>query len=196
VDNQISITFAQDLSRTNVGAIVGGVIGGIALVVIGALLIYYLRRRERLKRRQKDRAVDLLNAEDDEDDQLPPPSTAAAASARPRSSQNDLPEFYRPEPYLVSESDTRTDTLTLSAGRRTPGFESRRLSGTTNEMSQVGYNDPSVTSSVGRKGPTPRQYRAVNIIQHEDAGPSGPPPPADGEADTIELPPAYTNIKT
>ena len=174
----------------------GGVIGGVALVVIGALLIYYLRRRERLKRRQKDRAVDLLNAEDDEEDQLPPRSTsAAAAAAGPRSSQNDLPEFYRPEPYLVSESDRRTDTLTLSSGRRTPGFESRRLSGTTNEMSQLGYNDPSATSSAGRKGPSPGRYRAVNIIQHEDAGPSGPPPPAGGEEDTIELPPAYTNIR-
>ena len=190
--HQISMFFAKNLPRANVGAIVGGVIGGIALVVIGALLIYYLKRRERLKRRHTDRAVDLLNAEEDEDDHLPPAS--AAATTRPRSSQNELPEFYRPEPYLVAESDTRTDTLTLSAGRRTPGFESRRLSGTTNEMSQLGYFESAVSSG-GRKGGTPRQYRAVNIIQHEDAGPSGPPPPADGEPDTIELPPAYTNLR-
>ena len=162
-----------------------------ALIVIGALLIYYLRRRERLKRRQKDRAVDLLNAEDDEDDH-PPAQNATAAN--PRSSQNELPEFYRPEPYLVSESDTRTDALSLSAGRRTPGYESRRLSATATEMSQFGF-DPTTASSTGRKGPSPRQWRAVNIVQHEDAGPSGPPPADGEEAETIELPPAYTHIR-
>ena len=171
----------------------GGVIAGVALIVIGALLLYYLRRRERLKRRQKDRAVDLLNAEDDEDDHSPP-RDATTAAARPTSSQNELPEYYRPEPYLVSESDTRTDALSLSGGRRTPGYESRRLSGTTTEMSQFGF-DPTTASSTGRKGAPPRQWRAVNIVQHEDAGPSGPPPADGEEAETIELPPAYTHIR-
>jgi hypothetical protein len=37
--------------------------------------------------------------------------------------------------------------------------------------------------------------RAVNIIQHQDAGPNNK---ADGEepVETIELPPAYTMVKT
>ncbi|KAF8626893.1 hypothetical protein AX15_004642 [Amanita polypyramis BW_CC] len=174
---------------TNVGAIVGGVIGGIAIVVVAVLLIYYLRRRERI-RRQKERPVDLLNAEDDEDDDHPPTQNA---EAQQRASRNDLPEYYRPEPYLVAESDIRTETGSISAGRRTPGYDSRRLSGTTgSEMGQLGY---AATSSTGRKGLPPR-LRAVNIVQHEDAGPSEPPPTSDGnEAETVELPPAYTNIR-
>jgi hypothetical protein len=39
----------------------------------------------------------------------------------------------------------------------------------------------------------PPSLRPVNVIQHEDAGPSLP---ADNqEAETVELPPAYTNIR-
>lgn len=181
---------------TNIGAIIGGVIGGVAIVVIAALLLYYLRRRERQRRRQKERPVDLLNAEEDEEDRAPVSNGAAGS----RAAENDLLEYYRPEPYLVAESDTRTDALS-SAGWRTPGRESRRLSGVTNlsghEMSQLGFGfaEPSTTSSAGRKGPPPRQMRAVNIIQHEDAGPSEPRLSAGEESETIELPPAYTNIK-
>ena len=43
-----------------------------------------------------------------------------------------------------------------------------------------------------RKSPAPPSFRPVNIVQHEDAGPSGGPE----EAETIELPPAYTNIRS
>jgi hypothetical protein len=49
-------------------------------------------------------------------------------------------------------------------------------------------------STYMRKSPVPPSFRAVNIIQHDDAGPSGEYPPPD-EPETIELPPAYTNIK-
>ena len=35
----------------------------------------------------------------------------------------------------------------------------------------------------------------MNIIQHDDAGLADPPPLPDEEPETIELPPAYTNIK-
>ncbi|KAK2462378.1 hypothetical protein APHAL10511_005684 [Amanita phalloides] len=170
---------------TNVGAIVGGVIGAIVIVVVALLLLYHLRRREKSKKRANDRPVNLMSAEEDED----PENTAP-----PRETENELPEFYRPDPYLVSESETNTDVFSLSAGRRTP---SRRISGTTTEMSQLGlgFTELSSITSSSRKGP-PRQMRAVNIIQHEDAGPSGPPPPPDGEdAETIELPPAYTHLK-
>jgi hypothetical protein len=37
--------------------------------------------------------------------------------------------------------------------------------------------------------------RPVNIIQHDDAGPSEGGPKEEDEPETIELPPAYTNIK-
>ena len=49
------------------------------------------------------------------------------------------------------------------------------------------------STSVSRKSPVPPSFRAVNIIQHDDAGPGEPSP--QEEPETIELPPAYTNIK-
>jgi hypothetical protein len=38
-----------------------------------------------------------------------------------------------------------------------------------------------------------RPMRLVDIIQHDDAGPSDPVRDDEAEADTIELLPAYTN---
>ena len=46
-----------------------------------------------------------------------------------------------------------------------------------------------------RKARLSHQLRPVNIIQHDDAGPSEEPTSA-GEPETIELPPAYTNIRS
>jgi hypothetical protein len=45
-----------------------------------------------------------------------------------------------------------------------------------------------------RKLGAPPQLRPVNIFQHDDAGPSEEPI-GQGESETIELPPAYTNLR-
>jgi len=49
-----------------------------------------------------------------------------------------------------------------------------------------------------RKGGAPRPLRPVNIVQHDDGGPSEPAAregEGEGEPETIELPPAYTAVK-
>jgi hypothetical protein len=53
---------------------------------------------------------------------------------------------------------------------------------------------PMTTTTTTRKSAAIPQLRPVNIIQHDDAGPSED---LSGEAgsETIELPPAYTNIR-
>ena len=48
------------------------------------------------------------------------------------------------------------------------------------------------TSTYFRKSPAPPSFRPVNIVQHEDAGPSEAGQP---DLETIELPPAYTNLR-
>lgn len=48
------------------------------------------------------------------------------------------------------------------------------------------------TSTYFRKSPAPPSFRPVNIVQHEDAGPSEA---GGGDLETIELPPAYTNLR-
>jgi hypothetical protein len=50
------------------------------------------------------------------------------------------------------------------------------------------------STSPSRKGGAPRPMRAVNIIQHHDAGPNNGE--REDPVETIELPPAYTMVRT
>ena len=171
----------------------GGVIGVLCLIAIVVMGLYILRRRRRSPR---ERPVDLLH--DDQDDDYQPPLA-------------DLPQ-YRPEPFLATEptevstsaydetgrlsvtgsrygafsvSDRPTSALSLS------DIPSAR-SGTP-DRETFGLHVPSGSIASTRKSPMPRQMRPVNIIQHEDAGPSEGAEPEQPE--TIELPPAYIHIR-
>ncbi|RDB27856.1 hypothetical protein Hypma_002304 [Hypsizygus marmoreus] len=168
----------------NVGAIVGGVIGGVVFLVALFLILFFLRRRQQDKKKQKERPMDLIDEGDDAPD-----------APRSGSRANELPEYYHPEPFMVPDPTvTSTDGDTLD-GRPTSGYTSTSRSGTPDLLGSVyGYGGGAPSSASGRKGPL-RQMRPVNVIQHDDAGPSEPPPPADEEVETVELPPAYTNIK-
>ncbi|CAA7259384.1 unnamed protein product [Cyclocybe aegerita] len=199
---------------SNVGAIVGGVIGGLALIIAGICLLWFLRRRQSEQKRVKERPVDLLNADDDVGDEAPRNGAART---------NELPQYYQPEPFLVPDPTLPSSTEGTSAG---DDLESRRpLSGgtTMSFYTRTGTPDPSISGVSGsgygyglgaaggaggggggggssqgegrRKGPL-RQMRPVNIIQHDDAGPSLPDTGGkeDEEPVTIELPPAYTAV--
>lgn len=160
---------------TNIGAIVGGVVGGIVAIVALLLLLLFFHRRRRLHKKQKEQPVDLLHS--DEGDERTP-------GAR----RNELPQYYQPEPFIVPDPST-SDDRTSSEGRPLSGFDSTTRSGTP---------DPSTsnsTTTTTRKGGM-RPLRPVNIIQHADAGPSNPAlAEAAEEPETIELPPAYTNLR-
>lgn len=52
-----------------------------------------------------------------------------------------------------------------------------------------GYGNGGSGSGAGGKQLGPSMLRAVNVVQHEDAGPS------TGELQTVELPPAYNHIR-
>lgn len=59
-------------------------------------------------------------------------------------------------------------------------------------MSEVGTAGPA--STVGRKtGMPPSSFRAVNFIQHDDGGEADP---NGQEPETVELPPAYTDVRS
>ena len=53
---------------------------------------------------------------------------------------------------------------------------------------------PMTTTTTTRKSAAIPQLRPVNIIQHDDAGPSEDLS-GQAEPETIELPPAYTHIR-
>ncbi|KAF8166705.1 hypothetical protein BJ912DRAFT_1025856 [Pholiota molesta] len=186
---------------TNVGGIVGGVIGGLALIIIALILFWVYRRRGRTQKRYKERP-DLINADDDDEDEEGdgPRATHGPGSAR----RNELPQYYQPEPFMVPDP-TLDGTSSLHGGTQTgtgtmtDDAEGRRpLSGATSSFYTRATTPDAASSALGggggagerRKGGAPRPMRAVNIIQHDDAGPSLPPE----EPETIELPPAYTAL--
>lgn len=166
------------------GAIAGGTVGGVTLLIALALVALFFIRRRRVHRENKNKVrPDLLQA-DDGDDGI--------------ASRNELPQYYQPEPFVVPDSsvagrssvggltadDRRTSVLTDTDGRPLSTLLSESRSGTP---------DPSGMSSSTRTGKSApmRQMRPVNIIQHADAGTSV----VDEEPETVELPPAYTNIR-
>ncbi|KAF9239894.1 hypothetical protein BU15DRAFT_46185 [Melanogaster broomeanus] len=182
----------------------GGIIGGLAALVILALGGFYIIRRRTAPRSQKERPVDLLQG--DPDDNEPPPNA-------------ELLQYYRPEPFLATApTEVSSAYAQEDGGRRSVAGSNLRYDSTmdsrygTSDRRQSGvttFSDPrSATpeldgatapsgSTAGmtnsRKSPMPRQLRPINIIQHEDAGLSNAD---DGEQpETIELPPAYTNIR-
>ncbi|KAG6900476.1 hypothetical protein C0993_010195 [Termitomyces sp. T159_Od127] len=173
--------------RSNVGAIVGGVVGGVVALMIICLLLFFFARRSRVAQQHREKqAVNLLIV--DEGDETP-----AAAGGN---SRNDLPEYYQPEPFTVPEptiASTYDEDFggTNSEGRPLSGYTSTSRSGTPDIQSSYGGGS---TTTGGRKGYL-RQMRPINIIQHDDAGPSMPPRPPDEEVETVELPPAYTNLR-
>ena len=180
-------------SSTNVGAIVGGVIGGVVgLIALALLVLFFIRRRRHHQNSgTKERPVDLLQDGDIDND-------GHVGDSR-------LPAYYQPEPFTLP-----APTIASSSHYDVPSSEpdssqrDRRqsyLSTSTSEQGASGYaggflrigGSSAPSTSVSRKSPAPPSFRAVNIIQHDDAGPGEPSP--EGEPETIELPPAYTNIK-
>lgn len=181
---------------TNVGAIVGGVVGGVAFLIACVILllwVFLFRPRQKNQKRTKKLPTDIIDAEDDDDG--------------PRAmGQNELPQNYQPEPFMIpipeatpSEFDdefsrpwspgTRSSFYTRSD---TPDLASTLGLGGVAGAAGLAANGGS--SGGGRKGGAPRAMRAVNIIQHHDAGPNT----GDREepVETIELPPAYTMVRT
>ncbi|KXN83142.1 hypothetical protein AN958_01813 [Leucoagaricus sp. SymC.cos] len=183
---------------SNTGAIVGGVIGGLALLVSVVLALFYLRRRSRQNRRVKKRPVDLLHEDEDEEDDH---------RHHPNEQQQHQLDYYTPEPFTVPDptltSDAATTALTESHSGWGASSSGRPLSGTSYSRSDTpdllgavggyGWAGASTTTSTSRKG-GPQRMRPVNIVQHEDAGPP-PMPDKEEEAETIELPPAYTAVQ-
>ncbi|KAK7463050.1 hypothetical protein VKT23_007636 [Stygiomarasmius scandens] len=168
-------------SGNNTGAIVGGVVGGVVLIIAIFLALFFYRRRSRGGRNQEKRHVDLLHTDDPEDD-------------RPAGRQ-ELPQYYEPEPFIMPgpTSDSASNRLTYTDGMS----EGRPLSATDLESSRSGTPDHMsgiASTSTGTRKTAPRVFRPVNIIQHDDAGPSEQT--KEEEPETIELPPAYTNIRS
>lgn len=103
-------------------------------------------------------------------------------------SPQDLPQYFSPEPYLVPDP-TIAGTSEAASTRDRP-FSMATLD-VPRPQTPASMTNATTTT---RKTATPAPLRPVNIIQHDDAGPSEAGD--DQEPETIELPPAYTNIRS
>lgn len=99
----------------------------------------------------------------------------------------ELPHYYTPEPYLVPDP-------TIGGTSEAASTRDRPLSMATLDVPRP-LTPASMTTAMTRKTAPMPQLRPVNIIQHDDAGPSEGPASPD-EPETVELPPAYTNIRS
>lgn len=184
----------------------GGIIGGLALIVSLLLGLFFYRRRTRRRTELKERPMDLLHGDDeDEDDDH---------RRHPNDQQQHQLDYYTPEPFMVpdltltshaavtaaTDAQSHTGWGASSSGRPLSDTSFTRsdtpdLPGVGSGASAYGYGwaAGSTTTSTSRKGPM--RMRPVNIVQHEDAG--LPPQIGDKaeEAETIELPPAYTAVQ-
>jgi len=139
------------------------------LLAVGLLAFFWLRRRP-YHAVAKERPVNVLQ-DDDEDG---------------NGSHHDLPQYYAPDPFLVPDP-------TIAGTSEAASTHERPLSMATTDFGRP-QTPVTTTSTTTRKSAVPPQLRPVNIIQHDDAGPSEFPA-GQGDPETIELPPAYTNLR-
>jgi hypothetical protein len=173
-------------SKSNhVGAIAGGVVGGVAACAIGGILAFFFVHKYRRWRRPAAHVVDLLPDDAQRDPDHPP-------------------EFYQPEPFIVPLSHADAGSGEAGTERSSMADVGHR----TNELSTTGASGNAVDAGgmgTGKSGPGPSQkspqgmpqLRPVNIVMHEDAG-GLPEESESGQADeteTIELPPSYINVR-
>ncbi|KAF8524402.1 hypothetical protein BU17DRAFT_42883 [Hysterangium stoloniferum] len=193
-------------SSGNVAAIAAGIVGGLAaIVVVGLAGFFFIRRRKRMHHD----TVDLL------------PDAGGSGSATGHA--DAPPEFYQPEPYILSSisgthsrnvsaedgtSGPRTRPSMSDLGRRYSALsmtdqdlerdlsESTRT-GTGPFLGGARSGTPHSQTQTSRKGAPSSMLRPVNWVQHEDAGVI-PQDEAGGSAqqpETIEVPPSYDDIR-
>lgn len=131
-------------------------------------------RRRKYTRANKERPALFHDNDDDE---------------APTERRDNLPLYYEPEPFTLPEPTDADGSTRASTDHR-----QSQLTYMTDLPGRAGTPDGgTVITGSSRKSPMPPALRPVNFIQHEDAGPSGTGGEGE-EAETVELPPAYTNF--
>jgi hypothetical protein len=148
----------------------GGVLGA-AILLVSALAFWFIRRRSYSA---VARPVNVLQVQDDEDQNEEPEDYG-------------LPQYYVLEPYPVSDQTTTGTSPASSNGRP------RSMSTVTADVKRP--QTPTTPTKKTRKSAALPQLPPVNIIQHDDAGPSeGLSGQVEPASEMIELPPAYSKI--
>jgi hypothetical protein len=149
----------------------GGVVGGVAVIVAVVLATILFMRRRKSKKVDNERPSIFL----DNDDEGPTVQN-----------RDQLPQNYTPEPFTLSE---HTDGARTSFGAEARQSLLMSVSGGRS-------GTPDGATGMSRKSAAPPSLRPANFIVHEDAGTTGIPEDHEEEPETVELPPAYINIRS
>lgn len=203
--------------KTDTGAIVGGVIGGVVALLALVLVWLFFVRRRRVNRSRGGEKPDLFTDNERPDGEAPAggyvqPEPYIVPPAHPAPSSEAESGTTAPGSRYGYGVGTGAGAAAATAGGRagagsrlsvfsegqTEGGDSTYLHLETPHTSEAGTSAGASASAASRKGGAPPVLRPVNIIQHEDAGapPERESNDAEGEEpETVELPPAYTNIR-
>lgn len=161
-------------SAIKTGAVVGGAVGGFVGLAALALILFAFRR----SKRNHEEHVDLFHGY--------APTGAVPSSV---GSRGDLFQNYQVEPFVGPDPTFRSSSYGYGSDS---DIRASTGTSTTTDLLQSGtrgsfsYGAPGGSPSKHPAGPV--YLRPVNIVEHADAGP--------GErSETVELPPAYTNIR-
>ncbi len=143
--------------------------GATLLVLIGLIVFWFIRRRP-LFALWKERPVNVI--QDDED-------------GNGVNHCHDVPPSYAPEPFLLPNPTIRGAMLTQD---RPPS-----MSTVTIDLPSPQTPMTTTTTTTTRNCSSLPQLRPITIIQHDD---SGRDLSDQVEPETVELPPAYSNIRS
>jgi hypothetical protein len=133
--------------HSDVGTIVSGVIGGVALLALLVVLLS-LRRRRRFHKQQKERPVDLTNDGLSADD-------------------GQLLQYYRPDPFVLRDPSAR-GSVHLGAGDRRASANGLNAGASSRARKGRAPTPPRPVNTTQHDAPT--QLPHANIIQHDDGG--------------------------
>jgi hypothetical protein len=153
------------------------VLGAVILASIVLVTFWFFRRRPYSALSQR-RPVNVLQDDEDENKE-----------------DHGLPQYCAPEPYLVPDPTIRgvSEAASIIDRPLSPLSMSTVITDIQRPQTPMTMPATTTTTTTTRKSAAISQLRPANIIQHDDAGPSEGTS-GQAEPETIELPPAYSNI--
>ena len=146
----------------------GGVIGAAVLILIG-LVAFWLIRRRALFALSKERPVNVI--QDDED-------------GNGENNWHHPPPYYAPDPFPPPTPTIKEMSEAMFTQDHPPSVSTVTIDVRSPQA-------PMMTTT--HKNSSVPQLRPINIIQHDDSG-AREDLSDQGEPETIELPPAYSNV--
>lgn len=196
----------QPNHKTNIGAIVGGVVSAVVVIILLILAFVFFRRRQR--QRAKRGSLDL-NEDNTTTTQpfpfqySPVPQNASAPFTSPSGLTSNVNMSETNSSYHtnsmyggIAAPSSGYHRATTSAGSRTDLQSSNGTESSTNPHShpsgQVQSLSGKAREAMAERGQSSSSVTTPRFVRHEDSGARGLNQPATTTEEVVELPPQYT----